>query len=80
MDNKEQQQRERAYKIWEDEGRREGAHEDHWRRAEEGGQFSEQQADDVTQANQKANDEFAGDHDRSPGVADIRPPSSIAPD
>lgn len=29
MNEKEQQQRERAYKIWEDEGRPEGAHEDH---------------------------------------------------
>jgi hypothetical protein len=33
MDDREQQQRERAYKIWEDEGRLEGAHEEHWQRA-----------------------------------------------
>jgi hypothetical protein len=41
MDDKEQTLRERAYKIWEDEGRSDGSHEDHWRRAEEQHQASE---------------------------------------
>ena len=35
MDDKERAQRERAYKIWEDEGRIDGSHEHHWQRAEE---------------------------------------------
>jgi len=35
MEDTERQQRERAYKIWEDEGRVEGAHDDHWQRAED---------------------------------------------
>ena len=35
MDNREREQRERAYRIWEEEGRPEGLHEDHWRRAGE---------------------------------------------
>jgi hypothetical protein len=32
----EQRQRERAYKIWEEEGRPDGRHDDHWKRAGEG--------------------------------------------
>jgi pyrroloquinoline quinone (PQQ) biosynthesis protein C len=35
MDDRDQKLREHAYKIWEDEGRPEGSHEDHWRRAEQ---------------------------------------------
>lgn len=35
MDEPEQKRRERAYKIWEDEGRVHGLHEDHWKRARE---------------------------------------------
>lgn len=35
MDEREQKRRERAYKIWEDEGRVDGLHEDHWKRAGE---------------------------------------------
>ena len=34
MDDREQKIRELAHKIWEDEGRPEGSHEEHWRRAE----------------------------------------------
>jgi hypothetical protein len=79
MTDREQQQRERAYKIWEDEGRPEGAHEEHWRRAEvkDGSSGGEE---DVTKANQDANDQFNenGKGDRNP--ADIRPPSTVAPD
>ncbi len=79
MGNKEQDQRERAYKIWENEGRPEGAHEDHWRRGEEM-KLSKQQADDVTTANQEADDEFAGGDESSQNAADIRPPSTVVPD
>lgn len=36
MDEREQKRRERAYKIWEDEGRVDGLHEDHWKHAAKG--------------------------------------------
>jgi len=77
--DREQQQRERAYKIWEDEGRPEGQHEDHWRRAEEQHEAAEQDAADITKANQDAADEFNGD-ENSGLATDIRPPSTISPD
>lgn len=35
MEDREQHIREHAQRIWEEEGRPEGSHEDHWRRAEE---------------------------------------------
>lgn len=41
MDEREQRRRERAYAIWEDEGRPEGADLDHWQRAEEQHQTTE---------------------------------------
>ncbi len=73
----EQRQRERAYKIWEDEGRPDGAHEDHWKRA----QMPESQGRDVTEANREANEEFAGEDGRPrDNAAEIRPPSTVAPD
>lgn len=56
MDNREQQRRERAYKLWEDEGRPEGAHEDHWQRAEDQHELTEQQSDNVTKVNQRADE------------------------
>ena len=61
MDDKQQQRRERAYRIWEDEGRPEGAQDDHWKRAEEQSEFNEQESEDVTKVNQQADDEFARD-------------------
>lgn len=77
---REQQQRERAYKIWESEGRPESQHEDHWRRAQEQSGESEQQAADITEANQDASDKFNGSNNtpKSTGVA--RPPSTVSPD
>ncbi|MCT7668030.1 DUF2934 domain-containing protein [Shinella kummerowiae] len=79
MVDKEQRQRERAYKIWEDEGHPDGRHADHWRRAGEEGQLSDQNSDDVTRVNQQADDEFArGDREREP--AHIKPPSVANPD
>ncbi|MEV4607211.1 DUF2934 domain-containing protein [Neorhizobium sp. LMR1-1-1.1] len=80
MNEEEQQQRERAYKIWEDEGRPEGAHEDHWRRAQEPHEVAEQSSDDVTKVNQQADDEFAKDDTNLVDAADIRPPSTVSPD
>lgn len=75
MNDKEQNQRERAYKIWEDEGRPDGAHEEHWKRAE-----ARDEEEDVTKANQEANDQFNEGGDRGRNPADIRPPSTVAPD
>ncbi|MGJ7038913.1 MULTISPECIES: DUF2934 domain-containing protein [Shinella] len=80
MDDREQQRRERAYKIWEDEGRPEGAHEEHWRRAEEQGALSEQQSEDVTKVNQKADNEFKKGGKSAQSAPDIRPPSTVSPD
>ncbi|MBB3447094.1 MULTISPECIES: DUF2934 domain-containing protein [unclassified Rhizobium] len=77
--DREQQRRERAYKIWEDEGRPDGQHADHWRRAEEQHEATEKEAADVTEANQNASDEFNGDNGNRP-VTDIRPPSTVTPD
>ncbi len=80
MDDNEQQRRERAYKIWEDEGRPEGAHEDHRRRAEKQHELNEQQSDDVTKVNQELDDEFAKDSNSLETATDIRPPSTVSPD
>lgn len=80
MDDNEQQRRERAYKIWEDEGRPEGAHEDHWRRAEEQHELTEQESDDVTKVNQQLDDKFAKDSKPDGAATDIRPPSTVSPD
>lgn len=75
MNDREQQQRERAYKIWEDEGRPEGAHVEHWKRAE---------AEDAPSGNSgdvtKANDRFNANGERADNAAEIRPPSTVAPD
>ncbi|MEB2846766.1 DUF2934 domain-containing protein [Rhizobiales bacterium RZME27] len=80
MDNREQQSRERAYKLWEDEGRPKGAHDDHWERAEDQHALVEQQSDDVTKVNQEADDKFAKDDRVSENAADIKPPSAVSPD
>ena len=47
MSDREQRQRERAYRIWEDEGRIDGRHLDHWQLAEDQHEATEQVADDV---------------------------------
>lgn len=80
MEDREQQRRERAYKIWEDEGRPEGDHEEHWRRAEEQGELSEQQSEDVTKVNQKVDNEFKKGGKTAQSAPDIRPPSMVSPD
>lgn len=80
MNDKEQQQRERAYKIWENEGHPEGAHEDHWKRAEEQHELTEQEADDVTKVNREVDDAFAKSKTDAADAAEIRPPSTVSPD
>lgn len=80
MGDKEQNRRERAYKIWEDEGRPEGADDDHWKRAEVQHELTEQESEDVTKVSQEADDEFAKDDSDVASAADIKPPSAISPD
>jgi hypothetical protein len=80
MNDREQRQRERAYQIWEDEGRPEGAHEDHWKRAEDRQDLEKQQSDDVTRINQQADDEFAKDDTKARDAATIKPPAAASPD
>lgn len=80
MDDREQQRRERAYKLWEDEGRPEGAHDDHWKRAEDQHELTEQESDDVTKVNQEADDKSTKEDEASENAADIKPPSAISPD
>ena len=59
MTDRDQQLRDRAYKIWEDEGRPEGSHEDHWQRAQDEHALTEQESEDVTETNQQADDPVA---------------------
>lgn len=73
MDDKEQSLRERAYKIWEDEGRVDGSHDDHWKRAEEQDSLTEQESEDVTKANQEADDAFAKDAGPAHSASNIPP-------
>ncbi|WP_412066924.1 DUF2934 domain-containing protein [Rhizobium sp. SYY.PMSO] len=42
-DENDGKRRERAYRIWEEEGRPEGRHLDHWQRAEEQHEHTEQE-------------------------------------
>lgn len=80
MDDREQARRERAYRIWEKEGRPEGRHLDHWVRADEDGEAVETEVAEVTDANQAANREFNGKGDEAPSPIDIRPPSVASAD
>ncbi len=67
---------ESANKIWEEEGRLDGFHEDHWRRAEE--QPTAEEAADVTEANQNASEQFDGDR-KSGSIANVPHPRRISP-
>lgn len=79
MVDKEQRQRERAYKIWEGEGRPDGRHAEHWRRAGKDMELTGQESDELTRINQQADDEFArGDRESEP--VNIKPPSAMSPD
>jgi pyrroloquinoline quinone (PQQ) biosynthesis protein C len=75
-----QQRRERAYRIWVEEGRPEGRHLDHWRRAGEETDVGEEEAAETTEANEKANDDFNRDSGEPGSAADIRPPSISSAD
>lgn len=81
MTDKELQQRERAYKIWEDEGRQDGFHDVHWKRAEEQHERTDQQSEDVTKVSQKEADREFGTDGKEPGsTMDTKPPSTISSD
>ena len=80
MIDKEEKIRQLAYTIWEEEGRKSGFHNDHWLRAEKEHEMTEQQAEEATKANQKADAEFASDKGGKSAAADIRPPSIASPD
>lgn len=54
MDNNEEKHRERAYRIWEEEGRPEGRHLDHWQRAEDQHEGTEKEADEALTVEAKA--------------------------
>lgn len=71
MEN-EQEQRERAYRIWEDEGRPSGKHDEHWARAGQDRPLDTGEAEEITQANQTANDEFAGEQKEMPDAPLLR--------
>jgi hypothetical protein len=71
VDDREQQRRERAYKLWEDEGRPQGAHENHWQQAEEQPALTQQASDDVTSVNQQADDPVATPKTISEGGKDV---------
>lgn len=75
-----QARRERPYKIWEDEGRLDRRHEDHWRRAEEQHAGNGREAFRVTEANQRASQEYKGKRRGKASGPDLRRPSTVAPD
>ncbi|TCM45527.1 hypothetical protein C8J36_1216 [Rhizobium sp. PP-F2F-G48] len=78
MSQDDNNQREKAYRIWEEEGRPEGRHDDHWRRAGEP-DVEDQESEDVIKVNQEADKDFAGDSEAQSPI-DTRPPSTISPD
>ncbi|MDR7144908.1 DUF2934 domain-containing protein [Rhizobium sp. BE258] len=75
--DKDQERRERAYRIWEDEGRPHGKHDDHWQRAED----QHVQAKPMrTEANKHASEEFNDKRREKSSGAHARPPSMAASD
>lgn len=62
--DRDQEQRERAYRIWEEEGRPSDKHQEHWERAGRASPTTPGEADDVTKANEAANAEFAGNEEK----------------
>lgn len=59
MDDREQRIRERAYSIWESEGRREGSHAEHWHRASQ-----DVDGSSVEEVNEEASERFNGEESR----------------
>ncbi|RDJ03843.1 DUF2934 domain-containing protein [Rhizobium grahamii] len=80
MNEQEQRRRQRAYQIWEDEGRPEGQHLDHWARAEDQHEATEEQAAEVTEANRTAKKQFNDGDTTKESAMDIRPPSMTSAD
>jgi hypothetical protein len=77
MDEREQRIRERAYEIWESEGRRDGEEMAHWHRASQ-----ETDASSVEQVNKEATESFRDDGPRRPseGTAPLGMPPFGSPD
>jgi hypothetical protein len=76
MSDRDQKIREQAYRIWEEEGRPEGKHDEHWRRAEEHYAPRESpDAEETTEENWKAEAGMADDK-RELNI----PPSILTPD
>ncbi len=86
-DKNSDKRRERAYRIWEEEGRPEGRHLDHWQRAEEQHERTEQETD----KSEDLKSNGSGPHDlkrkkplvpkaRDPFVNDLFPGSSARKD
>ncbi|NTJ66561.1 DUF2934 domain-containing protein [Agrobacterium rhizogenes] len=70
----EDKRRERAHRIWEEEGRPEGRHLDHWQRAEEQHERTEQEAESPT--GQESGDPTARDHEQT-GAASAKASKSV---
>ena len=72
--------REKAYRLWEEESRPEGRHEDHWRRAGEQAGLSDQESEDVTKVNQEADREAHEGGESGNSRLEVTPPSVTTPD
>ena len=79
MSDDDKQRRERAYWLWENEGRPEGRHDNHWTQAGEQ-DVTDHESEDVTKTNQEADQDFAGGNDADRSAIDIKTPSAISPD
>lgn len=77
MVDREQTVRERAHKIWEDEGRVDGSHGEHWKRAEEHHELTEQESEDVTKVNQEADKPIA--NPAADGTTQVEEPANDWP-
>ena len=64
--DREERIRERAYQIWEREGRQEGSHDAHWQRAER--ELDEEEQEGGTETSQNEPRQMAGDAS-APGTA-----------
>ncbi|TIX90657.1 DUF2934 domain-containing protein [Rhizobium sp. P44RR-XXIV] len=67
MDNSEESRRERAYRIWEEEGRPEGRDLDHWQRAEDQHEETEKEADEALAIEAKAKKDRTGNKSKDNG-------------
>lgn len=69
MDDKYEKVREHAYRLWDQEGRPEGSHEDHWRRAEEAYTEAEQEHSEDIVDTEDAADQAQSDGQRAFRIA-----------